>query len=62
MLPDSAVKDKGKVRLKFQAHPEATAGDEVELFGQQISVTEVAKNAGTISWEILTKLATSQTL
>jgi alanine racemase len=36
--------------------PEAEPGDEVELFGQQISVTEVAKSAGTISWEILTRI------
>jgi len=26
LTPDAAVKGKKKVRLKFQAHPEATAG------------------------------------
>lgn len=36
--------------------PEANVGDEVELFGQQISVTEVASNADTIAWEILTRI------
>lgn len=36
--------------------PDAISGDEVELFGSQISVTEVAENASTISWEILTRI------
>jgi len=36
--------------------PEATRGDEVELFGQQISVTEIASTADTIPWEILTRI------
>lgn len=36
--------------------PEAIVGDNVELFGQNISVTEVAKNADTISWEVLTRI------
>jgi alanine racemase len=45
-----------QIMIDVTALPDATAGDEVELFGQQISVTEVAKNAGTISWEILTRI------
>jgi len=45
-----------QIMIDVTAHPEAAAGDEVELFGQKISVTEVAKNAGTISWEILTRI------
>lgn len=36
--------------------PSAIAGDEVELFGKQISVTDIAKIAGTISWEVLTRI------
>ncbi len=36
--------------------PEVDAGDEVELFGQQISVAEIATKAGTIPWEILTRI------
>ena len=34
--------------------PEAGEGDEVELFGTRIAVDEVARMAGTISWELLT--------
>ena len=45
-----------QIMINVSGLPEATAGDEVELFGQNISVTEVAKNAGTISWEILTRI------
>ena len=29
-------------------------GDEVELFGPNISVAEVAQKAGTIAWEVFT--------
>ncbi|UZE96901.1 alanine racemase [Alkalimarinus alittae] len=35
-------------------HPEVNVGDEVELWGKNISVDEVAKSAGTISYELLT--------
>jgi len=35
---------------------DALPGDEVELFGKNINVAEVATNAGTISWEILTRI------
>lgn len=45
-----------QIMVNVSALPEATAGDEVELFGQNISVTEVAENAGTISWEVLTRI------
>ena len=33
-----------------------STGDEVELFGKQISVTEIATIADTIPWEILTRI------
>ena len=36
--------------------PEVKSGDEVELFGEHIPVTEVAGKAGTIVWEIFTGL------
>ena len=45
-----------QIMIDVTALPEAEIGDEAELFGQQISVTEVAKNANTISWEILTRI------
>ena len=34
--------------------PECSPGDEVELFGPNIPVEEVALRAGTIPWEIFT--------
>ncbi|WAC19105.1 alanine racemase [Luteolibacter sp. SL250] len=37
--------------------PLITEGDEVELFGEHVPVAEVAGNAGTIPWEILTGIA-----
>jgi len=33
------------------------AGDEVELFGSNILVTEIAEKAGTIAWEIFTGIS-----
>lgn len=45
-----------QIMIDVTGLPEASAGDEVELFGQHINVTEVAENAGTISWEILTRI------
>ncbi len=36
--------------------PTAKSGDEVELFGSNILATEVAEKAGTIAWEILTRI------
>jgi alanine racemase len=33
------------------------AGDSVEFFGPSISITEVAQNAGTIPYEILTGIS-----
>lgn len=36
--------------------PDVKPGDEVELIGPHIPVTEVAELAGTIPWEILTGL------
>jgi len=35
-------------------HPDAEVGDAVELWGGNVSVDEVAKAAGTISYELLT--------
>jgi len=35
---------------------EAQDGDEVELFGKHILATEVAEKAGTIAWEIFTRI------
>ena len=36
--------------------PECAPGDEVELFGPNIPVGEVARNAGTIPWEVYTSI------
>jgi alanine racemase len=36
------------------AAPEVSEGDEVEMFGSNITVAEVAAKAGTIPWEVLT--------
>jgi len=36
--------------------PATATGDEVELFGKHISVTEIAMKADTIPWEILTRI------
>ncbi len=36
--------------------PEATLGDEVELWGAQVSVDELARGCGTIGYELLTKV------
>jgi len=35
---------------------DVTEGDEVELFGKQQSVSELARQAGTIPYEILTSV------
>lgn len=35
-------------------HPDAKVGDAVELWGKNVSVDEVAKSSGTISYELLT--------
>ena len=45
-----------QIMIDVSALSEAEAGDEVELFGQHISVTEVAATADTIPWEILTRI------
>jgi alanine racemase len=36
--------------------PACAAGDEVELFGANIPVTEIASKAGTIPWEVFTSI------
>ncbi len=38
--------------------PEVELGDIVELWGQQVSISEVAELAGTISYELMTRLST----
>ena len=43
-----------QVMVDATAVPEAREGDEVEMFGPNIPVTEVAEKAGTIAWEIFT--------
>lgn len=45
-----------QIMVDVSSVTDALAGDEVELFGSQISVTEVAENAGTIAWEVLTRI------
>lgn len=41
--------------------PEAKAGDIAELFGETITVEELATKAGTIPWEILTRITSRVT-
>jgi len=36
---------------------DCNTGDEVEIFGEQITVQEVAETAGTIPYEILTGIS-----
>lgn len=42
------------LNVDLSYHPDAKIGDVVELWGKNISVDEVAKSAGTISYELLT--------
>jgi len=43
-----------QLMIDVTADPDATEGDEVELFGSNIPVAEVAQKAATISWEVFT--------
>ena len=43
-----------QIMIDATSHPEVVAGDEVELFGPNIPVAEVAKCAETIPWAVLT--------
>ena len=43
-----------QIMLDASAVPGVAAGDEVEIFGPNIAVTEVASKAGTIPWEVFT--------
>lgn len=43
-----------QMMVDVTAHPEITEGEEVELFGPKLPVTEIAHKAGTIVWEIFT--------
>ena len=45
-----------QLMVDITALPEVREGDPVELFGDHIPVTEVAARAGTIPWEILTRI------
>ena len=43
-----------QVMVDATAVPQAREGDEVEMFGPNIPVAEIAIKAGTIPWEIFT--------
>lgn len=43
-----------QIMIDATGHPEVVAGDDVELFGPNIAVAEVAKRAQTIPWAVLT--------
>ena len=43
-----------QIMIDATAAPELAEGDEVELFGANLPVDEVAAKAGTIAWELLT--------
>jgi alanine racemase len=43
-----------QVVIQLPDDSDACGGDEVELFGANISATQVAEQAGTIAWEIFT--------
>lgn len=45
-----------QIMADVSALPDCTIGDEVELFGPNIPVAEVAKKANTIPWEIFTSI------
>ncbi|BDS08588.1 alanine racemase [Oceaniferula spumae] len=43
-----------QIMIDVSELPDCESGDEVELFGENILVSEVAERAGTISWAVLT--------
>lgn len=45
-----------QVMVDVTDHPDVQEGDEVEMFGANISVSEIADKAGTIAWEIFTSI------
>ena len=45
-----------QIMADVTAAPEVAPGDEVEVFGPRLPVTEVAAKAGTIAWEVLTRI------
>jgi len=45
-----------QVMVDLTDHPGCDTGDEVELFGPNIPVEEVARRAGTIPWEVFTSI------
>jgi alanine racemase len=45
-----------QVMVDLTDHPGSSPGDEVELFGPNIPVAEVASRAGTIPWEVFTSI------
>lgn len=44
--------------VDLSAAPDARPGDRVELWGEHVSVDEVARHAGTIAYELLTNITT----
>jgi len=45
-----------QVMVDVTGQPGVAAGDEVELFGPNIPVAEIAERSGTIAWEVLTRI------
>ena len=45
-----------QVMADATGHPDIRAGDEVEVFGPRMPVTEVAAKAGTIAWDVLCRI------
>ncbi|MGJ8677394.1 MAG: alanine racemase [Akkermansiaceae bacterium] len=43
-----------QIMVDVSALPDCQSGDEVELFGENILVSEIAQHAGTIAWAVLT--------
>ncbi len=43
-----------QIMIDATTHPEVAPGDDVELFGPNIPVTEIARRAASIPWAILT--------
>lgn len=44
------------ITVDLTEHPEARVGSAVELWGQQVAIDEVAQAAGTIGYELMTKV------
>lgn len=46
-----------QIMVDVTDHPDCSVADEVELWGANLPVSEIAQTAGTIPWEILTRIA-----